>query len=158
MLDLLTHAAAVNLYKMRHQGGNVFAARPQRRQQDRKHIQTVVEVAAKFATSHHVFQVSVGRRHQPHVHLVGPGAAQALELLFLQHAQQFGLECQRDIAHLVQKQRAFVGHFETTDFLRDGARESAPSRGQIAHFPIESQGIAAQFSFMKGRPHRELTL
>ncbi len=125
MFDLLAHPAAINLDKMCHQGRNVFAALPQRWQQDREHVQTIVEVAAKFAPLHHVRQISVGRSHEPNVHLVSPGAAQALELLFLQDAQQFGLQCQRDIAHFVQEERPFVGQLETADLLRDGAGESA---------------------------------
>src|SRR6266404_5655509 len=52
-------------------------------------------------------------------------ASQALELLLLQNAQQFGLESQRDITHFVQKECAFVGRFETTELLRNSACERA---------------------------------
>src|SRR2546421_1681055 len=38
--DLSTHPAGMNLDKMFHQGRNVFTARPQRRQWDRKYIRS----------------------------------------------------------------------------------------------------------------------
>jgi len=56
---------------------------------------------------------------------VSPSAAQALEFLFLQYAQQFGLQCRRNIAYLVQEKCAFVGELETTNLLPDGAGECA---------------------------------
>jgi hypothetical protein len=40
---------------------------------------------------------------------VSPTAAQALEFLLLQDAQQFGLQCRWNIAHLVEEKRTFVG-------------------------------------------------
>ena len=53
------------------------------------------------------------------------GAAQALELLLLQDAEQFGLQCRRNIADLVQEERAFVGQLEASNLLRDGSSERA---------------------------------
>jgi len=81
---------------------------PQRWQGEWKDIQTIVEVAAKFIALHHVSQISVGRSYEPNVHLVSPGAAQALKLLLLQDTQQFGLQSRRNISHLVQEERPFV--------------------------------------------------
>jgi hypothetical protein len=51
--------------------------------------------------------------------------AQALELLFLQYAQQFRLQRRRNIPHFVQEERAFVGQLETANLLRYGSRECA---------------------------------
>src|SRR5882762_9736886 len=61
LFDLLTHPAGINIDKMFHQCRNVFTAPPQRWQGERKHIQTVVEVASKFVALHHINQISVGR-------------------------------------------------------------------------------------------------
>src|SRR5258706_7691139 len=110
---------------MRYQGRNVFAARAQRRQQHREYIQTVVEVATKFAPRHHLHQITVGCSHQPHVHLVSPSAAQALKFLFLQYAQQFGLQCRWNIAYLIEEKRAFVGQLKAANLLRYGSGEGA---------------------------------
>src|SRR5260370_38919989 len=67
----------------------------------------------------------IGCGHQPNVRLVSSSTAQALELLFLEHAQQFGLQGLRDIAYFIQKERAFIGQLEAADFLRYGASERA---------------------------------
>src|SRR6267142_721187 len=123
MFDPATHLAAINRDKMRHHGRNVFATFAQRWQQNRNHIQTIVEIVTTLATLHHVHQIAVGRSHQPNVDLVSASATQALELLFLKDTQQLGLQRGRNIAYLVQKERAFVGQFETANLLRDGSRE-----------------------------------
>src|SRR6266478_7756377 len=56
---------------------------------------------------------------------MSPSAAQALEFLFLQDTQQFGLQSRRNITHLVEEQRAFVGQLETANLLRYGSSERA---------------------------------
>src|SRR5713226_3905535 len=125
VFDWLSHPAGINLDKMFHQRWNVFPALPQRWQWDRKHIQTVVEVATKFVALHHVNQIPVGRSYEANVYLVSPAAAQALEFLLLQHTQQFGLQRQWNVSHLVQEQSPFVSQFETTNLLCDSACKSA---------------------------------
>src|SRR5882762_862659 len=123
-VDLSTHPAGIDLHKVFHQRRNVFTARPQRRQRDRKYIQTIVEIAAKFVSLHHFYQISMGRSYEANVYLVSPAAPQALEFLLLQDTQQFGLQRQRNVSHLVQEQRPFVSQFETSNLLRDSARKS----------------------------------
>src|SRR6266481_1222311 len=125
VFDLLTHAAAKNLDKMVHQRRNVFASLPQRREQDRKNIQAIIEVAAKFVPLDHVVQIPVGRSYEPDVYLMGPSAAQPLELLLLQHAEKLWLQGQWDVAHLVEEQRPLVRHLEAADLLRDRAGKRA---------------------------------
>src|ERR1700674_3744885 len=110
---------------MSDQGWNVFAALSQWRQKDGEHIQTIVEVTAKFASLHHLCQVPIGCSHQPHVHLVSPRAAEAFELLFLQYAHQLGLQRRRNITHLVQEKSTFVGQLEAANLLRYGSGERA---------------------------------
>jgi hypothetical protein len=67
----------------------------------------------------------VGGGDDAHVHLQGAAAAQPLELLLLQHAQELGLEFGRDVAHLVEEEGAEVRHLEAARPLRDGAGEGA---------------------------------
>jgi flagellar biosynthesis protein FlhB len=45
---------------------------------------------------------------------------EALEFLFLQHAQQLGLQLHRNLADFIQKHAAFVRQFKAPDALRDG--------------------------------------
>src|ERR1700719_4135438 len=130
---------------MRNQGRNGLAAVAQRRQREEDNIQTVAEGDAKFTPIHHFHQVTVRRRYQPNVHLVGMSSAQTLELLFLQDAQQLGLQCRGNIAHLVQEERALIGHFEATDLLRDGSGKGALLMAkQLAFQQIEGDGSAVQ--------------
>ena len=57
--------------------------------------------------------------------LIGCLAADALELALLQHAQQLGLHRRRDVADLVEEQRAAVGELEAAELALDGAGERA---------------------------------
>jgi len=63
--------------------------------------------------------------NERHVDLVSPSTPQKLKLLFLQYAEQLGLQRRWNITYLVQEECAFVGHFETANLLRDGSCERA---------------------------------
>ena len=60
-------------------------------------------------------EVSVGRGHQANIDMDGARAAQAFEFLLLQNAQELGLQFERNIADLVEKQRAAMGQLEAAD-------------------------------------------
>ena len=57
-------------------------------------------------------EIAVGRGDDPHVDAEGLVAADALELALLQEAQQLHLDGRRDLADLVEEQRAAVGLLE----------------------------------------------
>jgi hypothetical protein len=61
-----------------------------------------------------------------HVIALRSRASEAFELLFLEDAEEFGLERSWDVADLVAKQSAPIGQLEATDCLRDGACEGSP--------------------------------
>src|SRR5438105_819615 len=111
---------------MPHEQRNVFRAFAQRRDLDRKHIQPVVQVAAELLLGHHSFKVAMSRSHKPDVDCLRPRTPQAFEFPLLQNSQEFWLEFQRDIADLVQKQRALVRQLQAASRLRDRTREGAP--------------------------------
>ena len=67
----------------------------------------------------------MGRGHNPNVHFLRLRAAQALEFPLLQHAQEFRLQIQRDIADFVQKQCALVGQFQPAGLLGHRPGEGA---------------------------------
>src|ERR1700691_2417962 len=67
----------------------------------------------------------MGGSYQPNIHLMGATAAQALEFLLLQDAQQFGLQWGRNIADLVQEQGTFIGQLKAAKLLCDGPGERA---------------------------------
>ncbi len=104
---------------------DIVAPLAQRRQKDRDHVDAVVQVGAEFAPGHRLLEILVGGTDQPHIHLDGFVAAHPLELPFLQHAQEFGLESRRDLADLVEKQGAAMGQLETPLAFGGGAGEGA---------------------------------
>ncbi len=68
----------------------------------------------------------MGGGDHPHVQRFDLVGAERLDLLFLQHAQQLGLQRQRQVADFVEEQRAAVGHLELADApLALGAGEGA---------------------------------
>ncbi len=97
----------------------------QRRQHEWEDVQAVVEIAAEKAIGDHRGQIAVGSRHESYVDANRLCAAQALELLFLQHAKQLRLQLGRNVAGFVQEQRPLVRQLETADFLADRASKRA---------------------------------
>ena len=57
--------------------------------------------------------------------LRGVAAAHPADLALLQHPQQLGLELERQVADLVQQQRALVGQLEEPRPVGGGAGEGA---------------------------------
>src|ERR1700756_2760074 len=110
---------------MCHQGRNVLATFSQRRQKHWKYIQAKVQVAAKLSISYHCRQVLMRRSYKPDIDSMGPTAPQAFELLFLQYAQQFRLQCRWNIAHLVQEEGTFVRKLKTSKLLGNRTSEGA---------------------------------
>jgi hypothetical protein len=104
---------------------DVVLALAQRRHLDRNDVQAVVEVLAELARLHHRRQIAVGRRDQPHVDAQRARAAEPLELVLLEHAQDLGLRARAHVADFVEEQRAAVGLLEAADALLVGAGERA---------------------------------
>ena len=98
----------------------------ERRIHDREHVETVVEIAAKLLVRNHRDEVPVRGGQQPDIDANRPGAAEPFELLLLQHTQQLRLQLQRNIADLVQEERAAVRHLEAADPLGD-----CPGKGAL---------------------------
>ena len=67
----------------------------------------------------------MGGRDQPHVGLDRLVAADALERLLLQDAQDLGLQRQRHVADFVEEQGAAVALLELADAAAVGAGEGA---------------------------------
>ena len=70
-------------------------------------------------------QVAVGRGDDAHVDLQRRRAADALEALLLERAQDLGLQRQRQVADLVEEQRAAMRQLELARLARDRAGERA---------------------------------
>jgi hypothetical protein len=111
---------------MLHEWRNVFASIPQGRQRDRKYIQAIVQIAAKFSTRHHSLEVLVSRGDQTHVDAMRAPAPQPFEFLFLQNAEELGLQRERYVPDFIEEQGSFISQVETADFLRDRSGKGSP--------------------------------
>ena len=94
---------------------------PQRRDGDRKDVQAVEQVAPKRAGPLRRIEVLVAGGDDPDVHRDGGWAAEPLDALLLEDAQQFGLHVQRQLADLVEEDRGAVRHLEPADLLGERA-------------------------------------
>lgn len=104
---------------------DVLAACPQRRLVDAHHAQTVEQVGAKTPFLHRIAQVDVRRRHDPDVDRHRVAAAKTVNRTLLQKPQQARLAFVRQVADLVEQQRAAVRGFDVADLARVRAGKRA---------------------------------
>ena len=92
---------------------------------DREDVQPVVEVDPEASLPDRGVEIVVRRGDDPYVDLARLRRPDALELAFLQHAQQLGLDVGGQIADLVEEDRAAVRQLETALAHRDRAGKGA---------------------------------
>src|SRR5262249_40399208 len=97
----------------------------QRRKLDGKDAETVVQVLAKRLLAHGLEQVAIGRGDAPDVDADWRLAADAVELILLKNAKQFRLRLRRQLADLIEENRAPIGQLEPARVPRDGSGECA---------------------------------
>ena len=83
-------------------------ALPQRRQNDLKYVQPIVQIFAQFAFAQRFFDHLIGGCNDADIDGGLGLAAQAADSRIFQHAQQLGLGADRHLCQLVQKQRAVL--------------------------------------------------
>ena len=94
------------------QVGDVVLSLAQRRDLDEEDAQPVVEVLAKAARRDLAGEIAIGGRDEPYVDVARAVLSDALVLAFLNGAEELGLQLERDLADLVEKERAAVGRLE----------------------------------------------
>src|SRR5690606_21334783 len=104
---------------------DVAATLAQRRDAQREHVEAVIQVGAEPALRDLRREIAVRRRDDANVHLQRRVGADALDLAFLQRAQELGLRAERQLADLVEEQRAAIGELELTGTVRDRTGERA---------------------------------
>ena len=104
---------------------HVVAAIAQRRQEQVHDVEAVVEILAEAARADLVLEDAVRRGDDADVDLLGLAVADAVDDALLQRAEELHLEVQRELADLVEEERALVGDLELARARRDGARERA---------------------------------
>ncbi len=108
-VDRLAEAPAELLHKVADQKRDVLRPFAQRRDADRKYIQPIIQVRAELALGDKLIQVAVRRCDQTRVRSHGARRTKTFELALLQDAQELGLQLERYIADLVEKNRAAIG-------------------------------------------------
>src|SRR5262245_9172166 len=87
--------------------------------------QSVVEILAEPPRARRRLEILVRGGDQPHVDADRLVAADALELLLLDRAEQLGLRLKGHVADLVEEQRAAVGGLELSLASRDRSGEGS---------------------------------
>ena len=117
----------------------------QRRQRDGIDGQPIVEVLAEAPGLDLRHQVAVGGGDDAHVGVLRAHLADALVAPLLQHAQQLALQLQRQLADLVEEQRAAVGGLEAPHAIARRARKRAAHVAeQLALRQLARDGGAVQ--------------
>lgn len=75
----------------------------QRWKRDREYIEAVKQIRPEQPLPDHFHQVKIRRRNHANIYANGADAAEPLGFLFLQDAQQLGLQFEGEVAHLVQE-------------------------------------------------------
>src|SRR6202008_2162107 len=122
--DAFVHGSRELADEMFHQDGNVTFTFAKRGQVNLENVQAIVEVRAEAPFLDKLFKVFVGRGDAAKIDVDRMSATDAGDFAFLKNAQQISLRLQRDIADLVQENRAAVRDFKTALFavLRAGER------------------------------------
>src|SRR5262249_32624133 len=92
---------------------------------DRDDIDAVVKIGAEASGVYFSLEIDVAGEHDADIDRLGLVAADRLELLFLQDAEQLNLERRRGRVDLVEEERGAVSGLELTGFVGGGAGEGA---------------------------------
>ncbi len=111
--------------KMLNQLGDVLPVLTQWRHGDRNHVQPVIQILAKSLLLDEPFEVLVRRGDDADVDAHRFARTDAFKDFFLQHAQEFHLHIERNVADFIEKEGAAVGRFEAADFVADRPRKGA---------------------------------
>ena len=97
------------------QQGQILGPLAQRRQMQRHDVQTIVEIRTERAVSHRLLEIAIGGRDDPHVDVDALLAADTHELALLDHPQELRLQRRRELADLVQEDRALIRELELAE-------------------------------------------
>ena len=92
---------------------------------DRDEVEPLVEIAPESALLDLALQVAVGGGDDSHVRPALPRVADPLERLLLEEPQELGLDLDRELADLVEKQGSLVGRLHLADPIRGRSGEGA---------------------------------
>src|SRR5580765_8703369 len=105
-LDLLPEPRVVASKEEFGQLLDVFGSFAERRELDGDDVDSIVEVFPEASVFDRLFQIEVRCRDEPELGLNRFGSAHALDLTFLDRAQQLRLQVETQISDLVEEKRA----------------------------------------------------
>src|ERR1035437_6410917 len=101
------------------------AAFAERRQVQLNYVKAVVKVLAELTILNHLLQIAVCCANHAYVHRQRRIATQAFKVAVTEHAQQLGLQSQRQITNLIQEQSSPVRSLEAPATLGQRCGEGA---------------------------------
>ena len=120
----------------------------QRRQVQAHHVEPVEEVGAELALLDRLLERLGGGGDDADVHLARLAPADPADLALLEHAEQLGLQVERQVADLVEQQRALVRQLEQAG-RSAVAPVNAPFAWPNSSLSSSCSGIAAQLMAVK---------
>src|SRR5215211_6358192 len=131
---------------MSHKERDIFSPFTQRRQSNRKDIEAIVQVGAKLAFAHGIFEVAVSGSDYAYVNFNRMTSSYSFKLTFLEHAQELGLHVQRELADLVEKKGSAVRNLKSSEAsgIRSGESTLFVTE-QLAFNQCTGQGSAIHF-------------
>src|SRR5207249_317608 len=124
-LNSLAEARVVAPQEKIREQRNIFRPLTQRRQLDRDDVDSIEQVFAEPAVLDGLLQVDVGRGDETELRFDRLGSADALDLAFLNRAQQLRLQIEPEVADLVEEERAVRRELELAELLAVRAGERA---------------------------------
>jgi len=134
----LLHAVCVIHCKMVDQQTDIFRPFTQGRQFNGENAEPIEEVGAKLTIVDHLSEIAMCGADHAHIGVNRGGTAETFELSFLDDAKNFGLQLERKVADLVQKQSAVVTPLKPSNTARDRAGEGATLMSE--QFAFEQTG------------------
>ena len=110
-------AFGISLHETFSQRQNLVLALAQRWKLQVHRVDAIVQVLAESAVLYHLWNVAVGSTDKTDINRYLFGIADTHDSTILQHAQEFGLQVQWDIANLIEEECAAVGLLELTHMV-----------------------------------------
>src|SRR5580765_1891752 len=122
-LDFLPEPGVVTSKEKLGQLLDVLGSLAERRKLDGNDVDSVIEVFPESTIFDRFFEIEVSRRDEPELGLDRLGSANALDLTFLNRAEQFRLEVETQISNLIEEEGPIAGQLELAELLPVGAGE-----------------------------------
>jgi hypothetical protein len=114
------------LEEMFKQQRDIVAAGAQRRDTEVNDVDPIEQILAEEALSHHLGEIAIGGRDDPHIHaLVDAIGADLLYFARFEETQEQALHPRRHLADLVEQNGSLVGCFELAGPVAVGAGEAS---------------------------------